>query len=118
MQVRLRMACWQPEELKHVGVFQGIDRIGVRLSQRCRDFWGLRHCALEQGQLELALELPTGPLFTGHRLQVELALFRPLGLANNHEVVRPGNLSQQCRDFYAGAGNGLVELAHAKKVGS
>jgi hypothetical protein len=33
-------------------------------------------------------------------------------------VVRPGNLSQQCRDFYAGAGNGLVELAHAKKVGS
>jgi len=90
----------------------------VRLSQRCRDFWWLRHCALEQGQLELALELPTGPLFTGHKLQVELALFRPLGLANNHEVVRPGNLSQQCRDFYAGAGNGLVELAHAKKVGS
>ena len=85
-------------------------------SQRCRDFRRRRHCPLEQRELELPLELPAGPLLLSDDLQIELALLGPLALAKDDEMVRPGDLSQQCRDFLVRPDIGLVELPHAKQV--
>jgi hypothetical protein len=67
--------------------------------------------ALEQRKLELPLELPAGPLLLSNELQVELPLLGPLALAEDDEMVRPGDLSQQCRDCLARADVGLAELS-------
>ena len=57
---------------------------------------GTRAPTAGQLALELPLELPAGPLLARDEPQVELALLEPLALAQDDEVVRPWDLSQQC----------------------
>ena len=52
--------------------------------------------ALEQRSFELALELPAAPFFPDGLAQVKLPLLGPFALAQNDQMVRPGQLCQHC----------------------
>src|SRR5215469_8313670 len=87
----------------------------MSLSHHCRDFWGREHRPLEQSSPNLALQLPTGPALLGRHSQIEFALLESLGLAQDDDVMRPRQLSQQCRDNFVFL-IGLIEKLHAKEV--
>jgi len=78
-------------------------------------FAGVQHRTLEQGGLELAFKVTASPLLLNTHPQIKLTLLWPLALAQDDEVVGPGQLSHQRRDNVV-ALVGLVELPHAEKV--
>ena len=95
MQVGLVMPVGQAEELDQIGVPEHLRRRRVGLSHHRCDFWRVQHGALEQGRLELALQLPFAPALLHRHAQVELTFLGPLALAQDDEVVGPGQLSHQ-----------------------
>lgn len=105
----------QPKELERVAVAKDGERLGVRLSHRWCDFWRVEDGLLKEGRLELTFEPAAAPSFLYCHPQVEIALFRPLALAQDEEVVAPGQLSHQWRDNSAVAVC-LIELLHSKEI--
>jgi hypothetical protein len=64
---------------------------------------------------DLASKLARTPLCPDRQPEVKLTLFGALALPKNHEVVCPGQNSQQCCEFW-GVGVSLVELLHPPQV--
>ncbi|MCY1457053.1 hypothetical protein D9M71_743120 [compost metagenome] len=57
------------------------------LFQYCGDFGRLGHAALKQRRLELTLQLAFRPFFLNGHSQIELALFWPLALAEDDQIM-------------------------------
>lgn len=86
------------------------------LCHHWRDICRLQYGALEQCRLELALELALAPFFLGSQAQIELAFLRQFALAEDDEVMRPGQLSRHWQDDCVTL-LGLEELAHTVQIG-
>ena len=79
----------------------------------------MQHDTFEQGAVDLAGDLPYRPALLAAHAQVELALLGMLGLGEEVQVRRPGQFSQQRREFRAICQlltPGFVELAHSPQV--
>ena len=85
------------------------------LGEHCGRFGWREDGSFEQGSPELTFQFAAGPLLANRHAQVELALFGTLALTENDEMVRPWQLSQQCRDFFIVAVS-FVKLPHPKEV--
>jgi hypothetical protein len=101
VQVGLFVLGGQVEELDQVGVLENRQGLGMGLPYHLGSLGRVKHRAFEQRALELAFQLAAAPALANREPEVEFPLFGALALAEDDEVVRPGQLSQQCRDNLA-----------------
>lgn len=115
VQIGFAVITRKTEELDHVRITENVQRRRMRLEHHGRHLGWVHHDTLEQGRLELPLQCPAAPSFLNRHAQVELALFRPLVLAKDDQIVGPRQLSRQCRDFLV-MGIRFAELPHAEWI--
>jgi len=117
VQICLGMVRRQAEKFECVGVFEDVQSLGVQLPHQWCDFYGMKNRALKSARAELALQLAAGPFFMDGEADIKLPLHLHFALTQNDQVVRPRQLSQQCRDNFIFPVS-LVKLLHPEKIGA
>ena len=95
MQIGLRMTIRKTQELDDVGILEEIRRRRMSLNQRSRGLGRVEHRTFKEGGTELTFELPRAPSLPHCQTHIEFTLFGALALAQDDEVVGPGQLSHQ-----------------------
>lgn len=80
---------WQAQELNRVGIAKDAQSFRICLCHHWRHFWGTEHNPLEEGGLELALQLALTPSFLNRKPHVELLLLGTFALPKDDQMMRP-----------------------------